>query len=154
MLFLFSRLMVELETGGNIRLEEGRPGDVWFHSCVDLVNSRFFGTDFEPFGIVDIKVNRVTRIHNRYLRNRFEERLDSLVDTKDASYKKSLEYLFYGSDPNLSGEILRVVENGFRSSQEYEVNSFIHPHSHIHMCLFPFPRLLSAPRFPPSPPLF
>ena len=37
-----SRLIVELETGGNIRLEDGKPSDVWYSSCVDLVNSRFF----------------------------------------------------------------------------------------------------------------
>lgn len=37
-----SRLITELETGGNIRFEEGRPGvDKWYQSCVDLVKSRF-----------------------------------------------------------------------------------------------------------------
>lgn len=35
------RLMTELETGGNIRFEEGKPNDKWFSSCVDLVKSRF-----------------------------------------------------------------------------------------------------------------
>jgi hypothetical protein len=35
------RLMTELETGGNIRFEEGKPADKWFSSCVDLVRSRF-----------------------------------------------------------------------------------------------------------------
>lgn len=35
------RLMTELETGGNIRFEEGRLQDKWFTSCVDLVRSRF-----------------------------------------------------------------------------------------------------------------
>ena len=35
------RLMTELETGGNIRFEEGRPQDRWFSSCVVLVRSRF-----------------------------------------------------------------------------------------------------------------
>ena len=35
------RLMTELETGGNIRFEEGKPSDKWFTSCVDLVRSRF-----------------------------------------------------------------------------------------------------------------
>jgi hypothetical protein len=77
-----SRLIVELETGGNIRLEDGKPSDVWYSSCVDLVNSRFFQGDFQPYGISDLKVVRVTRIHNRFLRNRFEERLEGLVDTR------------------------------------------------------------------------
>ena len=63
---------------------------------MDLFRSRFFVGDFEPFGVVDVKVTKVTRIHNRNLRNRFEERLHDVVDTSDQSYKRALEYLFYG----------------------------------------------------------
>uniref|UniRef100_A0A7S4J9U1 U2A'/phosphoprotein 32 family A C-terminal domain-containing protein n=1 Tax=Guillardia theta TaxID=55529 RepID=A0A7S4J9U1_GUITH len=114
-----SRLIVELETGGNIRLEDGKPSDVWYSSCVDLVNSRFFQQDFQSYGVSDLRVVRVTRIHNRFLRNRFEERLEQLVDTSDGSYKRSLEYLFYGQDPRLPGEILRVAEEGFRAADFY-----------------------------------
>lgn len=97
-----SRLITELETGGNIRFEEGRPGiDKWYQSCVDLVKSRFAPEQMEAFGIIGINVSRVTRIHNRFLRNRFEERLEQMVDLSDspAAYKRSLEYLFYGVDP-------------------------------------------------------
>ena len=36
-----NRLITELETGGNIRLEEGKVSDKWFMSCVDLIKSRF-----------------------------------------------------------------------------------------------------------------
>jgi hypothetical protein len=45
-------LFTELETGGNIRFEEGRPGiDKWFTSCVDLLNSRFTGDMIQKFGL-------------------------------------------------------------------------------------------------------
>ena len=74
----------------------------------------------KTFGIIGISVTRVTRIHNRYLRNRFEDRLESLVDLSDNSYKRSLEYLFYGSNPMAPTEIHRAMEEGFRSSSEYE----------------------------------
>lgn len=70
------RLMTELETGGNIRFEEGKPSDKWFSSCVDLVRSRFNPDQMKFFGINGINVTRVTRIHNRFLRNRFEEKLE------------------------------------------------------------------------------
>jgi len=50
-------------------------------------------------GISGISVNRITRIHNRFLRNRFEDKLDLLVDMTDTSYKRYLEYLFYGTNP-------------------------------------------------------
>ena len=89
------RLMVELETGGNIRLEDGKPSDVWYSSCVDLVSSRFLAADYAHLGIGGLRVSRVTRIHNRCLRNRFEQRLEELVNTADGSYKRSLEYLFF-----------------------------------------------------------
>ena len=85
------RLIVELETGGNIRLEDGKPSDVWYSSCVDLVNSRFIAAEYAAFGIDALSVTRVTRIHNRQLRNGFEERLESMVNTTDLGYKRSLE---------------------------------------------------------------
>ena len=50
-----------------------------------------------------LQVTRVTRVHNRYLRNRFEERLENLVDMSDSSYKRSLEYLFFGENPGELG---------------------------------------------------
>ena len=113
------RMLIELETGGNIRLEDGKPSDLWYSSCVDLVNSRFSPSDFHSAGISGLSVTRVTRIHNRFLRNRFEDQLDALVDTNDNAYKRSLEYLFYGENPKLPGELKLAVEDGFRNPADY-----------------------------------
>jgi Leucine-rich repeat (LRR) protein len=107
-----SRLITELETGGNIRFEEGKSSDNWYTSCADLVSSRYTGKNLCP-----LKVTRVTRIHNRFLRNRFEERLESLVDITDPNYKKNLEYLFYAGDIN--EDLSKVIEEGFRTPEEY-----------------------------------
>jgi len=118
------RMMVELETGGNIRLEDGKPSDLWHSSCVDLISSRFFPADFAGIPgvpkITGVRVTRVTRIHNRHLRNRFEQRLEALVDMSDPAYKRSLEYLFAGDSPGLPGELQRCLEDGFRSPAEYD----------------------------------
>ncbi|CAN0502476.1 unnamed protein product, partial [Ectocarpus sp. 8 AP-2014] len=65
-----SELMLEFDTGGNVRFEEGRPGDVWFSSCADLVKSRI--TAAGQGSASGVKVSRVIRIHNRFLKNRFE----------------------------------------------------------------------------------
>lgn len=35
------KLITELETGGNIRLEEGKGEEKWYVSCIDLLRSRF-----------------------------------------------------------------------------------------------------------------
>ena len=64
------RMLMELETGGNIRMEEGRPTDLWHSSCVDLIKSRFNKAEYQPYGIEGVTVTRVLRLHNRFLRNR------------------------------------------------------------------------------------
>lgn len=114
-----SRLMVELDTGGNVRLEDGKPTDVWYSSCVDLVLSRFVAAEFVTHGINGLRVTRVTRIHNRMLRNRFDEHLEAMVNTSEPSYKRSLEYLFHGEHPELHEELGRIIEDGFRPAADY-----------------------------------
>lgn len=68
----------------------------------------------QQYGIKDIEIKRVVRIHNKFIRNKFEEKMESLVDVSNQNHKKSLEYLFYGVDPNFSTEIQNVIEEGFR----------------------------------------
>ncbi|DAZ98103.1 TPA: hypothetical protein N0F65_005265 [Lagenidium giganteum] len=85
-----TRLMLELETGGNIRLEDGKPTDAWFASCVDLVKSRFFQSDLKNFGIQDVRINRVTRINNRYLRNRFHTRMEEILVVPEQQIKDNV----------------------------------------------------------------
>jgi hypothetical protein len=114
------RMITELETGGNIRFEEGKPTDKWFTSCDDLIRSRFDTEQMKrKFGIADISILRVTRIHNRFLRNRFEEKVEQLVDLTSSVQKKSIEYLFYGVDPKIPNEVYRAMEEGFRQPIEY-----------------------------------
>jgi hypothetical protein len=111
-------MITELETGGNIRYEEGKPTDKWYKSCLDLVCSRFEADSVWEYGLSDITITRVTRIHNKFLRNQFEEKIEQLVDLTDKKTKRSFEYLFFGMDPTSSNEIFRVMEEGFRSSSE------------------------------------
>lgn len=74
-----ARLYLELDTGGNIRLEDGKPSDIWFTSCQDLIKSRVSNSKLQEYGIKDIKVNRVTRIHNRFLKNRFNHAVKQIL---------------------------------------------------------------------------
>lgn len=98
------RLITELDTGGNIRFEEGKLQDKWYQSCVDLVKSRFQVDQMKHLGVLGLTVSRVTRIHNRFLRNRFDDKIEQLVDLSDAGYKRNLEYLFYGTNPLMPKE--------------------------------------------------
>jgi len=60
-------------------MEVGNSKDAWFKSCMDLVMSRFFPVDFVPFSITGMQVLKVTRIHNRFLQDRFERTLEGHV---------------------------------------------------------------------------
>jgi len=111
------RLLTELDTGGNIRYEEGKIEDNWFNSCQDLMMSRFQPAPY--LKIYGLKVTRVTRIHNRFLRNRFEEKLEKTVDISDPAHKRKMEYLFFGYDSRVPKEQQRVTEEGFRTPEEY-----------------------------------
>ena len=72
-----------METGGNIRLEEGKNTDKWYQSCVDLIHSRFNKDDMTKYNIKNIDIKRVVRIHNRFLRNKFEEKIETMVDVSN-----------------------------------------------------------------------
>ncbi|XP_019132652.2 leucine-rich repeat-containing protein 9 isoform X2 [Larimichthys crocea] len=121
-------LLMELESVGNIRLEEGCSADPWFTSCGDLLLSRFSHSDFKVHGITGIKINRVIRIHNSALRLRFEDKLHSLLSSEESAtfsqnYRRRLEHLFYIADPEINNEkeeILSILEEGFKTSEQYE----------------------------------
>ena len=55
-------MIVELETGGNVRVEDGKPSDVWYSSCADLVRSRLNLGDLQHAGVRDVSITRVLRI--------------------------------------------------------------------------------------------
>ncbi|KAF7710766.1 leucine-rich repeat-containing protein 9 isoform X1 [Silurus meridionalis] len=126
-------LVMELETVGNIRFEEGNTSDAWFKLCYDLLLSRFCVWDYKACNITGIKINRIVRMHNRALRLCFEDKLQTLFANSKSSlllsknYKRHLEYLFYVSDPEKSTEkiqqtteILNILENGFQSAASYK----------------------------------
>ncbi|RUS71694.1 hypothetical protein EGW08_020538 [Elysia chlorotica] len=128
---LVNRMLVELETGGNVRFEEGQTTDPWFSSCHDLVLSRFCAFDYRDLGVVGIKIHRIIRIHNRMLRTRFDKCIVKMTESnkgeyypgiKNTAYKKSLEYLFWMSDPEMAGgsnEHTKIPEEGFLDGDIY-----------------------------------
>ncbi|XP_014829345.1 PREDICTED: leucine-rich repeat-containing protein 9-like [Poecilia mexicana] len=123
--YLVQFLLVELESVGNVRVEEGCPLDSWYASCRNLLLSRFSPSDYTSFRIADIKINRVFRIHNSALRLRFEDKLHSLLSTEESvvalqNYRCRLEYLFYVADPEISEieETLFILEEGFKTTNQ------------------------------------
>ncbi|KAG7511180.1 leucine-rich repeat-containing 9 isoform X1 [Solea senegalensis] len=120
-------LLMELESVGNIRLEEGTSTDAWFNSCCDLLVSRFAPSDYRAHGVTGIKIDRVIRVLNSALRLRFEDRLHSLLNGNDTvnlqNYRRRLEHLFYIADPERNvekEEMLAILEEGFKTAEHYE----------------------------------
>jgi hypothetical protein len=72
---------------------------------VDLIKSRFQAEDLSKHDINGINIKRVVRIHNRFLKNKFEEKMEMLADITNVNSRKQLEYLFYGIDPNIPSEL-------------------------------------------------
>uniref|UniRef100_A0A8C2F5S7 Leucine rich repeat containing 9 n=1 Tax=Cyprinus carpio TaxID=7962 RepID=A0A8C2F5S7_CYPCA len=91
-------LLLELETVGNIRFEEGNTSEPWFTSCYDLLLSRFCAWDYKPHNISGIKISRIIRIHNRALRQRFQDKVNSLLysymNRKQKVYKTAFLIIF------------------------------------------------------------
>ena len=71
-----------------------------FMSCFDLMLSRFCTADYRELGIMGIKVHRITRIYNRMLRLRFDDKLSqtrpdaSLADDQSARYATIMSVLY------------------------------------------------------------
>ncbi|XP_043929516.1 leucine-rich repeat-containing protein 9 [Protopterus annectens] len=117
-------LLLELETVGNVRFEEGTPTDIWFTSCSDLMLSRFCVWDFKVYNITGIKINRIIRVHNRILRLQFEEKFHMFLEEEECgisqNHRKMMEYLFYVPAAGLSGgsdHLLHILECGFEGEQ-------------------------------------
>ncbi|CAL8300363.1 unnamed protein product [Boreogadus saida] len=118
-------LLMELQTVGNIRFEDGCPRDSWFASCQGLLQSRFSVGDLKAHGVTGLRITSMTRVHNRALRLRFEEKLslrlaDDSPFCSPENYKRWLEYLFYVPDPERPGEeneMLQILEEGFLSAE-------------------------------------
>lgn len=72
----------------------------------------------EGHDIDRINVHRVLRIHNKFLRNRFDEKVESYLDMTNPSYRKNFEYLFIGVDPERPEDFNYFMEKGFRSPNE------------------------------------
>ena len=142
----------ELESGGNIRFEDRASCDSapWFASCADLVTSRNDGSRDAIKGgaYTPIEVIGVTRVHNRGLRHRFEERVAAAAQSGHGEVDAAaLEYLFLADthenmndseDKNgasfcvqgLLGRLGELAVEGFSSDNEkgssFESKDYVH----------------------------
>lgn len=114
---LHQRLLLELNSCGNIRLEEGTDADSWCVNAKELLLSRFDAKQYEKMGITGVKANRVFRIMCQGLRERFDNRIRELdIDLADARNRRALVRLFSAVSKHTQdqrGFLYEVMTNGF-----------------------------------------
>ncbi|ESL05679.1 hypothetical protein TRSC58_06662 [Trypanosoma rangeli SC58] len=114
---LHERLLLELNSCGNIRLEEGLPEDTWCTSAKELLSSRFDAALYESLGITGVKVNRVFRIMCQGQRERFDNRMRELdIDLVDTRSRRALVRLFSAVPKNMLEQrrfLHEIMINGF-----------------------------------------
>ncbi|CCD14695.1 unnamed protein product [Trypanosoma congolense IL3000] len=114
---LHERLLLELNSCGSIRLEEGTEADSWFVNAGELLTSRFDAELYESTGVTNVKVNRVFRITCQGLRERFDNRIRELdVDLADTRNRRALVRLFSAVPRTAQDQrnfLYEVMTNGF-----------------------------------------
>ncbi|CBH17468.1 hypothetical protein, conserved [Trypanosoma brucei gambiense DAL972] len=114
---LHERLLLELNSCGSIRLEEGSETDSWYVNAGELLTSRFDADLYEGMGVTGVKVNRVFRITCQGLRERFDNRIRELdVDLADTRNRRALIRLFSAIPRHAKDQrsfLYEVMTNGF-----------------------------------------
>ncbi|EKF39406.1 hypothetical protein MOQ_000368 [Trypanosoma cruzi marinkellei] len=114
---LHERLLLELHSCGNIRLEEGSQEENWFLNANELISTRFDPKLYESLGVTGVKVNRVFRIMSQGLRERFDNRMRELdIDLADTRNRRALVRLFSAVPKQLNEQrcfLREVMINGF-----------------------------------------
>eukprot|EP00796_Vickermania_ingenoplastis_P007380 gene7380-5194_t len=129
---LKEQLCVELNTGGNIRLDEVAPKDSWSESAHELVFARFKPENYKKYGIEGIEINRVYRVLNRGLRLRFDERVKEMdIDLANPYNRKSLLCLFSIVPSTRQGEdalLQHMLIHGMDTPVNLKKDSVLHPY--------------------------
>ncbi|KAJ3265551.1 Leucine-rich repeat-containing protein 9 [Chytriomyces hyalinus] len=115
------KLLLELETGGNIRFEDDQTNDTWFEICESLVKSMILRSNHASAN-KRIQIHRISKIHNRHLKNSFESRAKALTEPIH-----SLEYLCFQGTEDASDDIFQSIEHGFSNIQVPSVEGELFP---------------------------
>ncbi|ORY39828.1 L domain-like protein [Rhizoclosmatium globosum] len=112
------KLLMELETGGNVRFEDDQSNETWFEICESLVKSMILRSNHVSEN-KRIQIHRISKIHNRHLKNTFETKVKAMTEPLH-----SLEYICFQGVPFEGGaateDIFQSVEHGFTANSSLE----------------------------------
>ncbi|KAH6566827.1 hypothetical protein BASA60_009315 [Batrachochytrium salamandrivorans] len=101
------KLLLELETGGNVRFEEEEKNALWVSECENLVKM-FIKRGASKNSPRAIQIHRISRLHNRHMKLRFSETYERLGDLETPL---PLCVQGYQSNPD---DAFSVIEHGFQ----------------------------------------
>ncbi|OAJ40643.1 hypothetical protein BDEG_24350 [Batrachochytrium dendrobatidis JEL423] len=99
------KLLLELETGGNVRFEDEQKDDPWVSECENLVKV-FIKRAVSKNSPRTIQIHRISRLHNRNMKLQFDDRLMKAGDTDTP-----LPLCYHGRESS-SDDVFSVVEHG------------------------------------------
>eukprot|EP00795_Rhopilema_esculentum_P008396 gene8396-14373_t len=138
-----ARIVMELETAGNVRFEEGSSADPWYKAVHDVFMSRFTELDYRAsifvhlfrflipleLPITSVKIHQILRIYNRNLHMRFDSKLEQITDKEESvlsirDENREMDYLFNvwdHSHADNSKDLLDKIENGYEYVRDFSV---------------------------------
>ncbi|KAI8896203.1 hypothetical protein BC833DRAFT_598395 [Globomyces pollinis-pini] len=98
-------LLLELETGGNVRFEDEQKGAPWVLHCEKQIK-KFIRRAASKDSPKTIQIHRISKLHNRGSKIKFEERA-----TRQTGPDKGIYLCFQNNDGN--ADIFSIAEHGF-----------------------------------------
>ncbi|KAI8913666.1 hypothetical protein EDD86DRAFT_201175, partial [Gorgonomyces haynaldii] len=108
------KLLLELETGGNVRVEDEQQGDAWVADCEKLVKL-FIKRSTTSEVTRTIQIHRISRFHNRHMKMRFEQ----------ANAKMDTMHLCFNGRQSKSDDVFSVVEHGYVTKNNQPVDGVL-----------------------------
>ena len=97
------KLLLELETGGNVRFEDEGKDDSWVRDC-ELLIKEFIKRSASKDSPKSIQIHRLSRLHNRTLKLHVQEKASARPDITPSSYCVQ--------DDLTDEQIFEIVEKG------------------------------------------
>lgn len=109
-------LLLELETGGNARFEDEQKNSQWIGHCEKQIK-KFIKRAASKESPKTIQIHRISRMHNRGSKLKFEERVEKLGPSDKAGY-----LCFTPNKEN--NDVFEIAECGFDDSRIIMTNYF------------------------------
>jgi len=109
----------ELESGGNIKLENGSLDDKWANSCIDLMKNRLSQSWLNKNGVKSLNIVKTWKIHNKKHKYLFDSLYENIVETtgKWGDDKKYYDFLFLHLNINGYEDIIKNIVNSFSNEK-------------------------------------